>query len=215
VELEEILRREFPFDVIEPISKGVKGGDILQTVKTQSGRICGKILWETKRTRNWSDSWLAKLKDDQRDAKADLAVLVSEALPPDIHHFKEIHGVWVTSVPLAFSLATALRLVLIRVATAKQIESGKDDKKDLIFRYVTGPEFRNRVTAIIEGFQSMKSELDQEKRAMQRIWDKRQKQIERIVSNTAGMYGDLEGLAGTAIPNIKALELPVQEKDDE
>jgi len=208
VELEELFKREFPFDEIEPISKGVKGGDILQTVKTQTGRTCGKILWETKRTKNWSESWIQKLKDDQRDAKADLAVLVSETLPAGFHHFRQLNGVWVTDIPSTFSLALALRVVLIQVATAKEIESSKDDKKDLIYRYVTGPEFRNRVTAIIEGFRSMKEELDTEKRAIQRIWEKREKQIERIISNTAGMYGDLEGLAGSALPNIKILELP-------
>ncbi len=213
VELEELFKREFPFDEIEPISKGVKGGDILQTVKTQTGRTCGKILWETKRTKNWSESWIQKLKDDQRDAKADLAVLVSETLPAGFHHFRQLNGVWVTDIPSTFSLALALRVVLIQVATAKEIESSKDDKKDLIYRYVTGPEFRNRVTAIIEGFRSMKEDLDSEKRAIQRIWEKREKQIERIISNTAGMYGDLEGLSGNALPQIKILELPGESND--
>ncbi len=215
LELEELFKREFPFDEIEPISKGVKGGDILQTVQTQSGRICGKILWETKRTKNWSESWIQKLKDDQRDAKADLAVLVSETLPAGFHHFRQLNGVWVTDIPSTFSLALALRVVLIRVATAKEIESSKDDKKDLMYRYVTGPEFKNRVTAIIEGFRSMKEDLDSERRAMQRIWEKREKQIERIISNTAGMYGDLEGLVGNALPTIKILELPDKDKEHE
>ncbi len=215
LEFEELFKREFPFDVIEAVSKGVRGGDILQTVKTQSGRTCGKILWETKRTRNWSDSWIQKLKDDQRDAKADLAVLVSETLPAGFHHFRQLNGVWITDIPSALSLAVALRVVLVQVATAKEIENSKDDKKDLIYRYVTGPEFRNRVTAIIEGFRSMKEELDAEKRAIQRIWEKREKQIERIISNTAGMYGDLEGLAGSALPQIKILELPEKEAPSE
>ena len=208
VELEELLKREFVFDNVEPVSKGVRGADILHTVKTQSGRTCGKILWETKRTKNWSDSWLQKLKDDQRDAKADIAVLVSESLPSGFHHFRQMDGVWVTDIPSVLSLALALRVVLVQVATAKEIESSKDDKKDLIYRYVTGPEFKNRVTAIIEGFRAMKDDLEAEKRAMTRIWDKRTKQIERIISNTAGMYGDLEGLAGTALSHIKILELP-------
>lgn len=208
VELEEMFKREFPFDVIEAVSTGVRGGDIIQTVKTQSGRTCGIILWETKRVKNWSDSWVTKLKDDQGDAKADLAVLVSEALPAGFHHFRQINGVWVTDIPSALSLALALRMALIQTANAKEFESGKDDKKDLIYRYVTGPEFRNRVTAIIEGFRAMKEDLESERRAMQKIWASREKQIERIISNTAGMHGDLEGLAGTALPQIKILELP-------
>jgi hypothetical protein len=217
LELEELFRREFPFDVIEPVSKGVRGADIIQSVKTQSGRACGKILWETKRVKNWSESWIPKLKDDQRDARADISVLVSEALPAGFHHFRQIDGVWVTDIPSALSLALALRMVLIQVANAKEIESGKDDKKDLIYRYVTSAEFRNRVIAIIEAFRAMKEDLEAEKRAMQRIWGNREKQIERIISNTAGMYGDLEGLAGPALQQIKILELsggePEQEKD--
>ncbi len=215
LELEAAFRREFPFDEIEPVSKGVRGGDILQTVRTQSGRVCGKILWETKRAKNWTESWLLKLKDDQREAKADLSVLVSETLPPGFHHFRQIQDVWVTDIPSALSLALALRMVLIQVATAREIESSKDDKKELIYRYVTGSEFRNKVTAIIEAFRTMQEDLDAEKRAMQRIWDKRQKQIERIVSNTAGMYGDLEGLAGNALQAIKPLELPVDDTKEE
>jgi hypothetical protein len=217
LELEEMFKREFPFDVIEAVSTGVRGGDIIQTVKTQSGRMCGIILWETKRVKNWSDSWIAKLKDDQGAAKADLAVLVSEALPQGFHHFRHINGVWVTDIPSALSLALALRMALIQTANAKELESGKDDKKELIYRYVTGPEFRNRVTAIIEGFRAMKEDLESERRAMQKIWASREKQIERIISNTAGMHGDLEGLAGTALPQIKILELPdsdlIQEKE--
>ncbi len=214
LELEGMFKREFPFDVIEAVSTGVRGGDIIQTVKTQSGRTCGIILWETKRVKNWSDSWIAKLKDDQRDAKADLAVLVSEALPPGFHHFRQINGVWVTDIPSALSLALALRMALIQTANAKEVESGKDDKKDLIYRYVTGPEFRNRVTAIVEGFRAMKEDLESERRAMQKIWASREKQIERIISNTAGMYGDLEGLAGPSLPQIKILELPEANQDE-
>jgi len=214
LELEGMFKREFPFDVIEAVSTGVRGGDIIQTVKTQSGRTCGVILWETKRVKNWSESWIAKLKDDQGDAKADLAVLVSEALPAGFHHFRQINGVWVTDIPSALSLAVALRVVLIKEANAKEVESGKDDKKDLIYRYVTGPEFRNRVTAIVEGFRAMKEDLESEKRAMQKIWGSREKQIERIISNTAGMYGDLEGLAGPSLPSIKILELPSQDVED-
>lgn len=208
LEFEELFSREFPFDMIEAVSKGVRGGDIIQTVRTQSQRTCGKILWETKRTKNWSDSWIQKLKEDQGEAKADIAVLVSESLPPGFHHFRQIDGVWVTDIPSALSLALALRMVLIQVATAKEIESHKGDTKDLIFRYVTGPEFRNRVTAIIDGFRAMKEDLESEKRAMKRIWEKREKQIEKIISNTSGMYGELEGLAGAALPPIKVLELP-------
>ncbi len=215
LELEGMFRREFPFDVIEAVSTGVRGGDIIQTVKTQSGRTCGIILWETKRVKNWSDSWIIKLKEDQGNAKADLAVLVSEALPAGFHHFRQINNVWVTDIPSALSLALALRMALIQTANAKEVENGRDDKKDLIYRYVTGPEFKNRVTAIIEAFRTMHEDLEAEKRAMQRIWEKRAKQIEKVISNTSGMYGDLEGLAGASLPPIKILELPTPEEASE
>jgi len=212
LELEESLKEEFPFDVIEPVAKGVKGGDIIQTVKTQSGRICGKILWETKRTKNWSDSWIQKLKDDQRDAKADLAILVSETLPKGFHHFRLISGVWVTDILSAVSLALALRVVLIQVARERETQVGKKEKMELAYNYLTGQEFRNRVEAIVESFTAMKADLEAERRAMLKIWAKREKQIERVISNAAGMHGDLQEIAGSSLPTIKMLELP---NDDE
>ena len=212
LELEESLKDEFPFDVIEPVAKGVKGGDIIQTVKTQSGRICGKILWETKRTKNWSESWIQKLKDDQRDAKADLAILASESLPKGLQHFRLISGVWVTDILSAVSLALALRVVLIQVARERVTQVGKKEKMELAYNYLTGQEFRNRVEAIVESFTAMKMDLEAERRAMLKIWAKREKQMERVISNAAGMHGDLQEIAGSSLPAIKMLELP---NDDE
>ncbi|MBC8550491.1 MAG: DUF2130 domain-containing protein [Candidatus Brocadiales bacterium] len=208
LELEESLKEEFPFDMIEPVAKGIKGGDIIQTVKTQSGRICGKILWETKRTKNWSDSWIQKLKDDQREAKADLAILASETLPKGFHHFRLISGVWVTDIHSAVSLALALRVVLIQVARERETQVGKKEKMEIAYNYLTGQEFRNRVEAIVESFTTMKTDLEAERRAMLKIWAKREKQIERVISNAAGMHGDLQEIAGASLPTIKILELP-------
>ncbi|MFT5207564.1 MAG: hypothetical protein ACI9CF_001320 [Candidatus Omnitrophota bacterium] len=213
LELEDFLRKEFPFDDIQPVAKGVRGGDIVQIVKTQSGNPCGQILWETKRTKTWSDSWIRKLKDDCREAKADIAVIVSQSLPKGFHHFRQIDGVWVTDIPSAISLALALRLVLVKVSKARQHESGKRDKMELVYEYMTGNEFRHRVEAIVEAFRTMRDELDFEKQAIQRIWAKREKQIENVVSNTIGLYGDLEGIAGPAMPNIPALDLPLDTQD--
>ncbi len=212
LELEESLKEEFPFDGIKPVAKGIKGGDIIQTVKTQSGRICGKILWETKRTKNWSDSWIQKLKDDQREAKADLAILASESLPKGFHHFRQISGVWVTDIISAVSLALALRVVLIQVARERETQVDKKEKMEIAYNYLTGQEFRNRVEAIVESFTAMKVDLEAERRAMLKIWAKREKQIERVISNAAGMHGDLQEIAGSSLPTIKMLELP---NDDE
>jgi hypothetical protein len=207
LELEKILRDEFQFDEIEPVSAGVRGGDIIHTVKTQSGRICGKILWESKRTKNWSETWIQKLKDDQREAKADLAVIVSEALPKGFSHFRQIESIWVTDLPSIVSLALALRFMLIQVATTRELQTGKEEKMEIVYNYLTGPEFRNRVQAIVEAFISLKSDLDSEKRAMENIWAKREKQIERVVLNISGMHGDLEGIVGSTLPTVKLLEL--------
>jgi len=212
LELEEILKCEFPFDEIDPVSSGVKGGDIIQTVKTQAGHTCGKILWESKRTKNWSDAWIQKLKDDQRRAKADLAVIVSEALPKGFHHFRQIETVWVADLPSAVSLGLVLRTMLIQVAKTRELQVGKEEKMEAVYNYLTGPEFRNRVQAIMEGFIAMKRDLDSEKRAMENIWAKREKQIGRVVSNIAGMRGDLEGVVGAVLPSIKLLELPESEE---
>jgi hypothetical protein len=208
LELESILKDEFQFDEVEPVSAGVKGGDIIHTVKTQSGRICGKILWESKRTKNWSDTWIQKLKDDQREAKADLAVIVSEALPKGFHHFREIDNIWVTDLPSALSLGIALRFGLIQMAKTKELQTGKEEKMEIVYNYLTGPEFRNRVQAMVEAFISLKKDLDSEKRAMENVWAKREKQIERIVLNISGMHGDLEGIVGATLPSVKLLELP-------
>ncbi|MFH1868133.1 MAG: DUF2130 domain-containing protein [Candidatus Omnitrophota bacterium] len=210
--LEDMLSQDSPFDVIEPVSPGVKGGDILQTINTQSGRYCGKILWETKRTKAWSDKWIQKVKDDQRDAKADIAVIVSETLPSGFHHFRQIDGVWVADIPSACSLALALRVVLIKAANERMVQAGKEGKMEIVYNYLTGPEFKNRVEAIVEGFIGMKGDLEREKAATQRQWAKREKNIERVIANTVGLHGDLEGIAGASLPAIKMLKLPSNEE---
>jgi hypothetical protein len=212
IEVEKLLKEEFPFDEINPVASGIKGGDIIQIVKTQSAHICGKILWESKRTKNWSDSWIQKLRDDQREAKADLAVIVSEVLPKGFHHFRQIEGVWVADLPSTLSLALALRTLLIQVARTCDIQTGKEEKMEVVYNYLTGFEFRNRVQAIMEAFVGMKKDLDSEKRAMESIWAKREKQIGRVVTNIAGMRGDLEGIVGLSLPTIKLLELPSEKE---
>jgi hypothetical protein len=208
LELEDLLKAEFPLDDIEPVAKGVRGADVLQIVKNHLGKVCGKILWETKRTKNWSESWIQKLKDDQREAKADISVIISEALPDGMDHFKQISGVWVSDISSALCLGAALRTLLIQVARANSAQDGKNEKMEIMYNYLIGPEFRNRVEAIVESFVAMKSDLDAEKRAIQKIWAKREKQIESVITHIGGMHGDLQGIAGTALPNIKILDLP-------
>ncbi|CAG1020006.1 hypothetical protein DOJK_00008 [Patescibacteria group bacterium] len=207
LDLESVLRAQFPVDEIQPVPKGIKGADIAQKVHNRSGHYCGTILWESKHTKAWNDGWLSKLKDDQREIKAEIAVLVTETLPKGIESFGQIEGVWVTSSLLSIALASVLRTSLIELAQHKLSIVGKSEKMEVLYNYLSGQEFRQRIEAIVESFKSMKEDLDQEKRAMIKIWAKREKQIERIVNNTVGMYGDIEGIIGASLPHIKSLEL--------
>ncbi len=208
LELEDILRANFRFDDIEPVAKGVRGADVLQKVASSSGKPCGSILWESKRTKAWSEGWIQKLKDDQREAKADMGILVSSNLPKGINHIGCIDGVWVTDFPSLVGLGTALRASVIQVAHAQSALAGKGEKMEMIYQYLSGPEFRHRVEAIVEAFVSMKVDLDSERRTMERIWAKREKQIQRVIRSTSGMYGDLQGLIGTSLAPIALLEAP-------
>lgn len=215
LDLESRLRSRFPIDDIEPIQKGVKGADVLETVKSQLGRICGKILWESKRRKAWSDTWIQKAKDDQLAAKADLVVIMSEILPKGVQQFEQINGVWVTDISSAINLAIALRSGMIQVARERELQVGKQEKMEVVYNYLTGLEFKNRVEAIVGSFVSMKVTLDKEKRSMEKIWAKREKQIERVIQNISGMHGDLEGIAGKVLPAIKMLELVPEELGNE
>jgi len=206
LDLETFLKEHFIFDAIQPVPKGVRGADVLQKVYTKKETPCGIILWETKRTKNWVEGWITKLKEDQREAKADIAAIVSDILPKDISNFGFRNGVWITNRSSLLGLAFALRTTLTQVAFTKLAAEGKDEKIELLFRYLTGPEFRQRVEAMIETFIAMKQELDKEKRTTMARWGKQEKQIERVIAITSGMHGDLKGLIGTSMQSIPALE---------
>jgi hypothetical protein len=214
LELEQLLRSKFPFDSIEPVPKGEYGGDALQRVVSQSGQVSGTILWESKRTRNWSDQWLVKLRDDQRSAKADIAVLVSQALPKGVEAFDVIDGVWVTSPRAALPVATVLRYTLLQVSMSKAVTIGQQTKTEMVYQYLTGPRFRHRVEAIVEAFSSMQEDLDKERKVILKQWAKREAQIESVMGATVGMYGDLQGIAGKSLQEIEGLELPALGIDD-
>jgi hypothetical protein len=207
LELEALLRAKFPRDTIEPVPKGEHGGDALQHVVGPSGQVCGTIIWESKRTKNWSDGWLAKLREDQRAAKAEIAVIVSQSLPKEIETFGVIENVWITHPKTVLPLAHTLRHTLIEVGCARQASEGQQTKTEMIYQYLTGPRFRHRVEAIVEAFSAMQEDLDKEKKAITKQWAKREEQIERVMQATAGMYGDLQGIAGKTIQEIEGLEL--------
>lgn len=211
LELEELLRTKFPLDSIEPVPKGEHGGDVLHRVAGPVGQPCGTILWESKRTKNWSDSWLVKLREDQRSAKAEIAVIVSQVLPKGVETFEIIDGVWVAHPKAVIPIAVTLRHTLIEVASARQSAEGQQTKMEMIYGYLTGPRFRQRVEAIVEAFSAMQDDLDKEKKAITKQWAKREEQIERVMQATVGMYGDLQGIAGKTLREIEGLEMKVLE----
>ena len=211
LELENLLRNKFPFDAIEPVPKGEFGGDVLHRVVGAGGQSGGTILWEFKRTKNWSDAWLVKLRDDQRTAKAEIAVIVSQILPKGVETFEMVEGVWVTHPRAALPVAMILRQSLLELALARQSNEGQQTKTEMIYQYLTGPRFRQRVEAIVEAFSTMQEDLDKEKRAIMKQWAKREEQIERVMGATVGMYGDLQGIAGKSLQEIEGLEFPALE----
>jgi len=209
--LEDLLRSLFPFDIIDEVSKGVRGADVIQTVVNGMQQVCGKIIYESKRTKTFSDSWIEKLKEDQRNQQADLAVLITEVLPRDMDRFGRKNGVWICTYQEAKGVTFILREMLLKTYSVKSAEENKGDKMNLIYSYLTSVDFMQRVEAIVDGFSELKTDLEKEKRAMQKIWKSREKQIDKVIDNTIDMYGAIKGIAGNAIQTVKALELPGQE----
>lgn len=207
LELEALLRAKFPFDTIDPVPKGEHGGDALHRVMGPLGQACGTILWESKRTKNWSDGWLPKLRDDQRAAKAEVAVIVSQILPKGVEAFESIDGVWVSHPRVALPLAVSLRYALVDIASARSAIEGQQTKTEMVYQYLTGPRFRQRVEAIVEAFSSMQGDLNAERKAITKQWAKREEQIGRVMQATVGMYGDLQGIAGKTMKEIEGLNM--------
>jgi hypothetical protein len=206
LELEALLGTRFPRDTIQPVPKGEFGGDILHRVIGPLGQQCGTILWESKRTKNWSDGWLPKLREDQRTAKAEIAVILSQVLPKDVETFGLVDQVWVAHPKVALPVAVALRQTLIEIAGARQASEGQQTKMEMVYQYLTGPRFRHRIQAIVEAFSSMREDLDRERKAITKQWSKREEQIDRVMQATVGMYGDLQGIAGKTLQEIEGLE---------
>jgi hypothetical protein len=211
LELEELLRGRFPTDSIEPVGKGELGADVIQQVNGAIGHSAGIILWETKRTKAWNDGWLAKLRDDQRRSGADIALIISHALPKHIEQFDLVDGVWVAHPRCALPVAVALRQGLIDVSSSRLVQQGQQTKMEQVYHYLTGMKFRQRVEAVVEKFNDMREDLDKERKFMGRQWAKRETQILAVIDSTVGMVGDLQAIAGTAMPEIPSLDAPLLE----
>lgn len=207
VSLQDILQQTFSFDRFEEIKKGQRGADVLQRVRNSAGKLCGAILWESKNTQTFNKAWIPKLRKDQQDAKADIAAIVSVALPKEIESFGRQDDIWISDFKTAVGLATALRHLLIEVTRQKLVSTGQTSMKDSIYEYVTGQEFAMHIKAVVSAFAVMQEDLEKEKRAVASIWKKREKQISTVLTNVAGMKGSIEGLAQKALPEAEVLSL--------
>jgi hypothetical protein len=211
--LEETLAAAFPVDGFVPVAKGVSGADVRQDVTGPNG-VAGSILWESKRTKNWTAGWLAKLRDDQRASGCEVAVITSHALPEGVDSFGMADGIWVCAPRFAIPLATSLRQALIDVAGAKGRAMGQETKMEMVYDYLTGTQFKQRVDAIVERFEDMQDNLRKERVFIEKQWALRAKQIDLVISSTVGMHGDLQGIAGRAMPEIESVEALLIGKDD-
>ncbi|HZK97892.1 MAG TPA: DUF2130 domain-containing protein [Prolixibacteraceae bacterium] len=206
--IEEWLASNFPLDTIDEIKKGARGGDCIQVVHTRARQNCGSIYYESKRTKDFQPSWIEKFKDDIRSKGADIGVLVTEAMPANMERMGLKDGVWICSYDEFKGLCFVLRETIILLSDSVTSQENKGDKMHMLYDYLTSKTFTMQVEAIVEGFSQMKIDLDSEKRAMHLTWKKREKQIEKVVTNTINMYGSVKGIAGSAIPDVKALEFP-------
>jgi hypothetical protein len=212
--IEEYLTHKFPFDIIEEIKKGARGADCIQIVHTREIQNCGKIYYESKRTKGFSKTWIEKFKADMREKSVDVGVLVTEVLPSDMDRMGLLDGVWVCTFEEFKGLSAVLRESIIKINHAKKGEENKTDKMSVLYGYLTSTEFSMQIEAIVEGFTTMQNDLNTEKRSMARIWKQREKQITKVLDNTVGMYGSIKGIGGNAIGTVKALELPYSDIED-
>lgn len=212
--IEEWLAVHFPLDSIDEIKKGARGGDCIQIVNTQTKQNCGSIYYESKRTKDFHPTWIEKFKADMREKSVNIGVLVTEVMPSDMERMGLKDGIWICNFGEFKGLCAVLRESIVQLNMVVSSQENKGDKMHMVYDFLTSTTFRMQVEAIVEGFSSMKIALDSEKRSMQRIWKEREKQIEKVITNTIDMYGSIKGIAGSAIQEVKALELPKPENND-
>jgi len=211
--LEDLLTSAFPFDEVSPVPKGMNGADVLQVVNTRAGARCGQIIWETKNTKHWSNAWVQKLKDDQQSAGAEIAVLVSTAFPGNGQEaFMQHDGIWLVRPNTIEPVAQALRTILIESHKQKIVNEGRNEKAEALYDYLCSPQFAQKIRGVIEAYDAMKADLEAEKKAMARLWKKREGQLERITSNIIGMAGELQGISQESLTQLDSVAaFPVDE----
>ncbi len=212
LEIERTLRELFPFDEINEVKKGAKGADVIQAIRNTTGTLCGKIYYESKRTKNFDNNWISKLKEDNLLEKADVLVIITEAMPEEQEKFIFRDGVWICSFREFRWFVPVLRYSVIEVHNVAITNQGRESKMEMLYNYLVSQEFRGQFEAIIEGFYSIQEGFNKEKMQIQKIWKEREKQLEKIRTNTSYFYGAIKGIAGTSIPNIQLLEMDNDEK---
>lgn len=205
--LKEMLEQNFPIDIISDVEKGIKWADLVQEVRNDFGQSVGVIAWESKNTKAWSDGWVEKLKEDRLRVGAGVSVIVSSVLPEGVNRFGLYRDIWVTDYDSVLPLTIALRAHIIEMAKVKNSVKGKDEKMEVLYNYLISPEFKAKIENIVEAFSTMKDDLDREKRAMEKMWSAREKQLSRVIDNTARLYGDMQGLIGSQLGKVEYLEL--------
>ena len=211
--LEDVLKAAFPFDLIEEVGKGVRGADCIQTVRNKLGQECGKIIFESKRTKDFSPEWIEKLKSDMRSQGASMAVLVTQAFPKDMDRFGEKDGIWICSFAEVKAIVYLLRDALIRVSHASRNQENKGDKMQLLYNYLISGEFAEQWKAIREGFMSMKLSIQKERDAMEKLWKAREKQLEKVLLNAAHIRGSIEGISGAEV-NLNLIEDNMESEEE-
>jgi hypothetical protein len=204
--LEEILKEHFPFDIIEEVGKGVEGADCIQIVRNNTGKECGKIIYESKRTKTWQNNWTDKLKTDKRNLNAHVAILVTQSFPKDMERFGEKDGIWICNFLEVASVAYIIRDAIIKLDDAKKSEENKGDKIKMLYNYLTSNEFKGQMETIVEGLIAMKQGITKERLQMEKIWKEREKQLEKVLISTSGMYGSVKGIAGSSVGDIPLLD---------
>ncbi|MCG8317805.1 MAG: DUF2130 domain-containing protein [Pseudomonadales bacterium] len=206
LEIEQLLEQAYPLDQIEPVKKGARGADVIQSVHLRSGTLCGKIIWETKRAENWSSKWITKLKEDQQLVNGDIAVLVTTVLPAGVTESIQLYeGVWLVKPEHAKGLSEALRTVLIEAQRQKSISVGKEEQMEALFDYICSNQFAQRIRSVVEGYEEMRTDLEKEKSAMQRIWKKREAQLSRITTQVMSVCGEIQGLSRASLTHLEGL----------
>lgn len=213
-EIEDVLREAFPADAIDPVKSGKRGADVLQRVRSGRGSDCGTILWESKNAKHWSSGWVEKLRSDQQAEKADVAMIVTAALPDGVNRMAFVGGVWVCDFASAVVLATALRQTLVAIAQARIVDANRSQALGEVYEYLCGQEFQHRITNTVAAALAMKEDLGAERRASDRLFAKREKHIEILLRNSAGLYGELQAIVGGALQPVAALELPPPSDDE-